>query len=66
MTPTTASMGHQAQLGTKNETVYGSAVTVDQGFVFTNESIVKRGVIVERAGLRGTRSHRADDTRVGP
>ncbi|MEX0675966.1 MAG: phage tail tube protein [Pirellulales bacterium] len=66
MTPTTASMGHQAKLGTKNETIYGSAVTVDQGFVFTSESIVKRGVIVERAGLRGTRSHRADDTRVGP
>lgn len=66
MTPTTASMGHQAQLGTKNETVYGSAVTVDEGFVFTSESIVKRGVIVERTGLRGTRSHRADDTRVGP
>jgi hypothetical protein len=59
-------MGHQAKLGTKNETVYGSAVTVDQGFVFASESIVKRGVIVERGGLRGTRSHQADDTRVGP
>jgi Phage tail tube protein len=66
MTPTTASMGHQVRLGTKNETVYGSAVTVDQGFVFISESIVKRGVIVERSGLRGTRSHQALDTRVGP
>ncbi|REK19172.1 MAG: hypothetical protein DWQ37_01915 [Planctomycetota bacterium] len=66
MAPTTASMGHQAQLGTKNETTYGSAVTVDQGFVFTSESIVKRGVIVERSGLRGTRSHQALDTRTGP
>jgi hypothetical protein len=59
-------MGHQAKLGTKNESVYGTAVTVDQGFVFASESIAKRGVIVERTGLRGTRSHRADDTREGP
>ena len=66
MTPTTASMGHQARLGTKNETTYGTAVTVDEAFVFTSESIVKRGVIVERSGLRGTRSHQADDVRVGP
>ncbi len=66
MTPTTASMGYQARLGTKNETTYGTAVAVDQAFVFTSENIVKRGVIVERSGLRGTRSHQADDVRVGP
>ncbi len=66
MTPTTASMGHQAKLGTKKETTYGTAVTVDQGFVFVSESIAKRGVIIERVGLRGSRSHQADDTRVGP
>lgn len=66
MTPTTASMGHHAKLGTKTETTYGTAVTVDQGFVFVSENIVKRGVIVERSGLRGTRSRQADDTRVGP
>jgi hypothetical protein len=66
MTPTTASMGHQAKLGTKKETTYGSSVTVDQGFVFVSESIAKRGVIIERVGLRGSRSHQADDTRVGP
>jgi hypothetical protein len=59
-------MGHHARLGTKNETTYGTAVTVDQAFVFTSESIVRRGVIVERAGLRGTRSHQALDTRLGP
>jgi hypothetical protein len=59
-------MGHQARLGTKTETTYGTAVTVDQGFVFVNESMTKRGVIVERSGLRGSRSHQADDTRVGP
>ena len=66
MTPTTASMGHQAKLGTKKETTYGTAVTVDQGFVFVSESIAKRGMIIERVGLRGSRSHQADDTRVGP
>jgi len=66
MTPTTASMGHQAKLGTKTEATYGTAVTVDQAFVFVSENIVKRGVIVERTGLRGTRSHQADDTRIGP
>src|SRR5262245_24179573 len=66
MAPTTASMGHQAKLGTKNETTYGTAVTVDQGFVFVNESIVKRGVIVQRSGLRGSRAQQSSDTRVGP
>jgi len=59
-------MGHQAKLGTKSESTYGTAATPDQGFVFVNESIVKRGLIVERNGLRGTRSRQADDTRVGP
>lgn len=66
MAPTTASMGHQARLGTKNETVYGTAVTVDEAFVFVSEGIVKRGMIVERTGLRGTRSHQANDARLGP
>jgi hypothetical protein len=53
-------------LGTKTETTYGSAVTVDQAFVFVSENIVKRGIIVERTGLRGTRSRQALDTRSGP
>jgi Phage tail tube protein len=66
MAATTASMGHQAKLGTKKETTYGTAVTVDQGFVFVSESMTKRGTVVERSGLRGSRSHQADDTRVGP
>lgn len=65
MAPTTASMGYQAKLGTKKETTYGTPLTVDQGFVFVSESMTKRGTIVERNGLRGTRSHQADDTRVG-
>jgi hypothetical protein len=36
-----------------------------QPFVFVRESIGKRGSIVERQGLRGTRSHTSDDTRIG-
>ncbi len=43
----------------RTKPTYGSAVTVDEGFVFVSESIVKRGVIVERTGLRGTRSHQS-------
>ena len=67
MSPTTASMGHQTRLGTITETTYGSTPgAVTEPFVFVSASITKRGVIVERGGLRGTRSHVADDTRVGP
>jgi hypothetical protein len=67
MAPTTASMGHQTKLGTITETTYGTPPgSVTEPFVFVSESIAKKGVIVERGGLRGTRSHVADDTRVGP
>src|SRR5262245_2113866 len=67
MPPTTASMGHQTKLATISETTYGTSPgAVNEPFVFVNESIVKRGRIVERTGLRGTRSHAADDTRLGP
>ncbi len=67
MPPTTASMGHQTRLGTITESTYGTSPgPVDQPFVFVSESIAKRGVIVEREGLRGTRGHVADDTRLGP
>lgn len=66
MPATAASMGWKAKLGTKDETTYGTAVTVDQGFVFASESIAKRGAIVEREGIRGIRGHQSDDTRTGP
>jgi hypothetical protein len=60
-------MGHQTRLGTISEITYGTPPgDVSEPFVFISESIAKRGVIVERGGLRGTRSHVADDTRVGP
>jgi hypothetical protein len=39
---------------------------VTQPFAFVSESIAKQGTIVERQGIRGTRSHTADDTRQGP
>lgn len=61
-----SSMGHATQLGVKKETTFGTAVTVDTRLVFVSESIAKRGVIVERDGLRGIRGHESADTRVGP
>lgn len=63
---TTAAMGHQAKLGIKKESSYGTAVVPDTGLVFVSESIKKSGVIIERNGIRGTRSHVSDDTRTGP
>jgi len=66
--PTTASMGWAAHLGTVTETTYGTLPEggVTEGFIFASESIGKRAVIVERDGIRGTRSHVAGDTRQGP
>jgi hypothetical protein len=69
---TIAFLGHQALLGVVAESSYG--VTPSPGtigaltnaYVFVSETLRKRGNIVERKGLRGTRSHVADDTRVGP
>ena len=68
MLPTTASMGWAAHLGTVSETSYGVTPSggVTEGFVFVSEMMRKQAVIVEREGLRGTRSHVADDTRQGP
>lgn len=57
---TTAFMGHQAKLATS------SSGAVTEPFVFVSETIQKRGTIVEREGIRGTRSHTSADTRQGP
>ena len=67
MTATNASMGWAAHLGTVAESTYGTTPGggVTEGFYFANESIRKQAMIVERDGLRGTRSHLADDTRTG-
>jgi hypothetical protein len=60
-------MGHQSKLATVTETTYGTPPgAVSEAFVFVSESIAKKGMVVERNGLRGTRSHVADDTRIGP
>jgi hypothetical protein len=60
-------MGWAGQFGTRAEATYGTlAGAINERFVFDSESIAKRGVIVDRDGLRGTRSHQSDDTRVGP
>ena len=56
---TTAFMGHHAKLATS------ASGPVNQPFVFASENIRKRGTIVARQGIRGTRSQTADDTRVG-
>lgn len=61
-----SSMGHATQLGVKKESSYGTAVVVDTRLVFVSETMAKRGVIVERDGLRGTRAHVSEDTRTGP
>ncbi len=62
----TASMGHQAKAGIKEETTYGTTVTVDYGIPFVSENVRAVGSIIERVGIRGTRQHIADDTRTGP
>ena len=64
---TTASMGWAAQLGTVTESTYGTTPGggVTERFVFVSESLANRSRIVERNGLRGARSHVADDTRQG-
>jgi len=57
---TLAFMGYHAKLATSPS----GAVT--QPFVFVSESVRKRGSIVAREGIRGSRSHTSEDTRVGP
>ncbi len=72
MTVATAFLGHQALLGTVAETTYGTTpapgtiAALTNAFVFESEAIKKTGNILQREGLRGTRSHLGDDARVGP
>jgi hypothetical protein len=63
---TTYAIGNQARLATAAESNYGEAVTVSEPFDFISESIAKRGVIVERDGIRGTAGKNSEDTRSGP
>jgi hypothetical protein len=69
---TIAFLGHQALLGVAAESTYGTTpapgtiAALTNAYVFVSESLHKTGKIVERAGLRGTRSRVSDDTRIGP
>lgn len=67
MTVTVASMGAQSRLAISvKETTYGTPIVPTTQLVFVSEGIGKHGNIVERDGLRGTRSHVSTDTRTGP
>lgn len=62
-----ASMGWAGQFGTRAESSYGVlAGAINERFVFDSESIAKRGVILARDGIRGTRAAQSEDTREGP
>jgi len=56
---TTPSMGYLAKLATSAST------PATQPFAFISESMGKRQAIVEREGIKGTRSHYTEDTRLG-
>jgi Phage tail tube protein len=72
MTVTSPFLGNQALLGAIPETTYGTTPgagnigALTSAYVFTAETLAKHGNVVERLGLRGTRSHVADDARIGP
>ncbi|HTU27302.1 MAG TPA: phage tail tube protein [Pirellulales bacterium] len=72
MTATNAFLGNQALFGAVPETTYGvtpgagNIGALTSAYVFTGETLAKHGNVVERLGLRGTRSHVADDARSGP
>ena len=55
-------LGHQAQLCTDAEGIDTSS----EPFEFVSEDVRKIGLHIERAGIRGTRSHDAADVRDGP
>ncbi len=70
--PTTASMGWATRVALIAESTYGTTpgagtnAALTFGFVHRSCTVGKHGNIVERDGLRGSRSRVADDTRLGP
>jgi hypothetical protein len=72
MTASNAFLGNQALFGAVPETTYGTTPgsgnigALTSAYVFAGETLAKQGNVVERLGLRGTRSHVADDARTGP
>lgn len=68
-TPTVASLGTFIRLAVVQETTFGTTPPWSGssfGIIPAAETMARHGQILERTGLRGTRSHRADDTRQGP
>ena len=72
MTATTASLGWASRAALIVETTYGTTpapgtnAALDFAFVFSACTVGKHGTIVERDGLRGSRSRYATDARTGP
>jgi hypothetical protein len=66
MTATTAFMGWDGELIVTKEVTYGTdPATGGNALVFISESLASRKTIIERDGIRGTRTHDADDSRQG-
>lgn len=67
--PTVASLGTRIRLAVVQETTFGSTPAwsgTSFGMIPAGESLARHGQVLERTGLRGTRSHVADDSRQGP
>lgn len=67
--PTVASLGTQIRMAVVQETTFGVTPSwsgSSYGMIPAGETIARQGRILERNGLRGTRSHVADDARQGP
>lgn len=58
----TESLGHQAKFGIAPT---GNAAAATTQMIFVSDSVAKAGSIIERDGIRGTRSHISTDSRAG-
>jgi hypothetical protein len=56
-------LGHQAKFGIA---LTGNAAAATSQLIFVSDDVKKVGTIVERDGIRGTRSHISNDSRFGP
>lgn len=59
-------IGVYSLIATKDESVYGTLVVCDQGFVYVSETMTSSKPIVFRNGMRGHRDMVATDSRFGP
>jgi hypothetical protein len=60
---TTENLGHNAKFGLA---LTGNAAAATSQLIFLSDGVKKQGSIVERDGMRGTRSHVSTDSRFGP